>query len=80
MARIAGVTPRHLDRLFAAHLSATFLDQYRRIRLQHARRLLEQSPLSISEIAIATGFSSGAHFSRAYRNLYGIAPSETRAA
>ncbi|MBB3395340.1 GlxA family transcriptional regulator [Rhizobium sp. BK060] len=80
MARIAGVTPRHLDRLFAAHLGSTFLDQYRRIRLQHARRLLEQSPLSISEIAIATGFSSGAHFSRAYRNLYGIAPSETRQA
>lgn len=80
MARIAGVTPRHLDRLFAAHLGSTFLDQYRRIRLQHARRLLEQSPLSISEIAIATGFSSGSHFSRAYRNLYGIAPSETRQA
>ncbi|WP_368518698.1 GlxA family transcriptional regulator [Rhizobium sp.] len=78
MARIAGVTPRHLDRLFASHLGSTFLDQYRLIRLRHARRLLEQSPLSISEIAIATGFSSGAHFSRAYRSLYGMAPSETR--
>jgi len=80
MARIAGVTARHLDRLFAAHLGSTFLEQYRRIRLQHARRLLEQSPLSISEIAIATGFSSGAHFSRAYRSLYGMAPGETRRA
>jgi len=78
MARIAGVTPRHLDRLFASHLGSTFLDQYRLIRLRHARRLLEQSPLSISEIAIATGFSSGAHFSRAYRSLYGMTPSETR--
>jgi transcriptional regulator GlxA family with amidase domain len=78
MARIAGVTPRHLDRLFAAHLGSTFLEQYRRIRLQHARRLLEQSPLSISEIALATGFSSGAHFSRAYRDLYGTTPSEAR--
>jgi transcriptional regulator GlxA family with amidase domain len=78
MARIAGVTPRHLDRLFAAHLGSTFLEQYRRIRLQHARRLLEQSPLSISEIAVATGFSSGAHFSRVYRSLYGIAPGDTR--
>ncbi|GES52225.1 HTH-type transcriptional regulator GlxA [Rhizobium sp. NBRC 114257] len=78
MARIAGVTQRHLDRLFASHLGSTFLDQYRLIRLRHARRLLEQSPLSISEIAIATGFSSGAHFSRAYRSLYGMAPSETR--
>ncbi|MBB6489516.1 GlxA family transcriptional regulator [Rhizobium lusitanum] len=80
MARIAGVTPRHLDRLFARHLGSTFLDQYRRIRLQTARRLLEQSPLSISEIAIATGFSSGAHFARAYRSLYGIAPGDTRQA
>ena len=78
MARIAGVTPRHLDRLFAAHMGVTFLDQYRLIRLQHARRLLEQSPLSISEIAIATGFSSGAHFARAYRAEYGMSPGETR--
>ncbi|RKD50913.1 AraC family transcriptional regulator with amidase-like domain [Rhizobium sp. WW_1] len=80
MARIAGVTPRHLDRLFATHLGSTFLKQYRRIRLQHARRLLEQSPLSISEIAVATGFSSGAHFSRTYRSLYGVAPGDTRRA
>lgn len=78
MARIAGVTPRHLDRLFAAHLNVTFLEQYRLIRLAHARRLLEQSPLSISEIALATGFSSGAHFSRAYRSQYGVAPGQTR--
>lgn len=78
MARIAGVTPRHLDRLFAAHLDTTFLEQYRRIRLQHARRLLEQSPLSISEIAIATGFSGAAHFSRLFRGLYGTNPSSSR--
>jgi transcriptional regulator GlxA family with amidase domain len=78
MARIAGVTPRHLDRLFATLIGKTFLEQYRLIRLRHARRLLEQSPLSISEIAIATGFSSGPHFSRAYRALYGMSPGKTR--
>lgn len=78
MARIAGVTPRHLDRLFATHLGTTFLEQYRRVRLAHARRLIEQSPLSISEIAVATGFSSGAHFSRLYRAMYGASPSTDR--
>ncbi|GAA3071725.1 GlxA family transcriptional regulator [Rhizobium viscosum] len=78
MARIAGVTPRHLDRLFTAHLGMTFLEQYRRIRLQHARRLIEQSPLSISEIAIATGFSGAAHFSRLFRGFYGTSPSSVR--
>ncbi|MBY2988449.1 GlxA family transcriptional regulator [Rhizobium leguminosarum] len=78
MARIAGVTTRHLDRLFSAHLGTTFLDQYRRIRLQHAHRLLKQSPLSVSEIAVATGFSSLSHFSRMFRAVYGIAPRAAR--
>lgn len=78
MARIAGVTARHLDRLFATHLGTTFLEQYRRIRLQQALRLLRQSPLSISEIAVATGFSSAGHFSRLFRETYGRAPRDMR--
>jgi transcriptional regulator GlxA family with amidase domain len=80
MARIAGVTPRHLDRLFAGHLGVGFLDQYRRIRLQHAHRLLTQSPLLVSEIAVATGFSSAGHFSRLFRDAYGCSPRDLRRA
>jgi transcriptional regulator GlxA family with amidase domain len=80
MARVVGVTPRHLDRLFHDHMDSTFLGQYRRIRLDHARRLLQQSPLSISEIAFATGFSSAGHFSRCYREAYGCAPRDERTA
>jgi transcriptional regulator GlxA family with amidase domain len=78
MARLAGVSPRHLDRLFAQHMRTTFLAAYRRIRLAQAHRLLQQSPLSISEIAFATGYSSAGHFARAYRADYGHAPSEAR--
>ena len=78
MARIAGVSARHLDRLFATHLHTTFLDQYHRIRLQHAHRLLKQSPLSVSEIAVAAGFSSLSHFSRLFRAIYSVAPREAR--
>ncbi|WP_420410500.1 GlxA family transcriptional regulator [Hoeflea sp.] len=78
MARLAGISVRHLDRLFATHLKAGFLDTYRRIRLDHARRLLEQSPLSVSEVAFATGFSSAGHFSRSFRELFGITPTAIR--
>ncbi len=78
MARIGGMSPRHLDRLFAQHLDASFVATYKRVRLQHARRLLQQSPLSISEIAFATGFSSVGHFSRVYRSLFGTSPSAAR--
>jgi transcriptional regulator GlxA family with amidase domain len=78
MARLAGISPRHLDRLFLMHRGESFLDTYRAIRLAHARRLLEQSPLSIAEIAYATGFSSAGHFSRAFKGLYGLTPAKAR--
>jgi transcriptional regulator GlxA family with amidase domain len=78
VARLAGISPRHLDRLFLMHRGESFLDTYRAIRLAHARRLLEQSPLSIAEIAYATGFSSAGHFSRAFKGLYGLTPAKAR--
>jgi AraC family transcriptional regulator, glycine betaine-responsive activator len=78
MARLAGISTRHLDRLFLEHLNSRFLETYREIRLSHARRLLEQSPLSIAEIAFATGFSSASHFSRAFKTLFGKVPRSFR--
>jgi len=79
MARFAGITPRHLDRLFAGHRGSTFTLEYRKIRLAHARKLLQQSALSISEIAFACGFSTPGHFSRCYRAIYGATPRTLRA-
>lgn len=78
MARFAGMSPRHLDRLFAEHLGSTFVAAYRKARLQHARRLLEQSPLTITEIAMATGFAGVGYFSRCYRAAFGHPPRSER--
>lgn len=78
LAQLAGISPRHLDRLFASEIGKGLLDTYRAIRLRHAQRLLEQSPLSISEIAFATGFSSASHFSRAFRVMSGRPPGAFR--
>lgn len=78
MAVFAGLSQRHLGRLFSEHLNTGYLETYRKIRLTHARRLLRQSPLSVSEIAFATGFSSAAHFSRSYASLFGTTPKRDR--
>lgn len=78
MAKLAGISARHLDRLFSDQLNSKFLDTYRNIRLDHARRLLEQSPLSIAEIAFATGFSSAGHFSRAFKARFAVTPHAMR--
>lgn len=78
MAAFAGISERHLDRLFSGQLGQGFLQTYAGIRLRHARRLVEQSPLSVSEIAFAVGFSGAGHFSRAYAAMFGHTPRQAR--
>lgn len=78
MAAFAGISARHLDRLFASEVASSFSETYRRIRLEYARKLLEQSPLSIAEIAFATGFSSAGHFSRCFLSAFGQTPHKMR--
>jgi transcriptional regulator GlxA family with amidase domain len=78
MATLAGVSTRHLDRLFRQHMGTTFLEAYRRFRLAEAQRLLQQSSLSMSEVAFATGYSSASHFARDYRREYAVSPSKSR--
>ena len=78
VARAAGVSPRHLDRLFAAEFGTSWAAAYMRLRLAHAARLLRQSPLSLAQVAYAAGFSSPSHFSRAFRAAYGAPPGAWR--
>jgi len=78
LARIAGVSVRQLERLFAAHLGQTVNDIYLRIRLGEADQLLRQTSLSVTAIGVACGFQSASHFSRAFSARYGEAPSRRR--
>jgi AraC-like DNA-binding protein len=49
-----------------------------RLRLEKATELLRNTRLSITEIALATGFASGQHLSRVFRTYRGETPSECR--
>jgi AraC family carnitine catabolism transcriptional activator len=73
-----GLSHRQLDRLFARYVRKTPALYYRDIRLDRARGLITQTSLSMIEIAYASGFSSQVHFSRAYKDRFGIAPSKDR--
>ncbi|GMG82650.1 GlxA family transcriptional regulator [Paralimibaculum aggregatum] len=78
LARAAGVSARHLQRLFKARLGRGVEATYRELRLAKAHQLVQQTEMSLTEVAVACGFSSLEVFSRTYRSRFGVAPSRDR--
>ncbi|MEE9335900.1 MAG: GlxA family transcriptional regulator [Granulosicoccaceae bacterium] len=78
LANMIGISRRQLERLFRAHLEQSPLHYYQQIRLKAARKLLEQTSMSVTEVASACGFSSTDHFSRRFKLLFGVPPRNIR--
>lgn len=78
LARAAGSTVRQLQRLFVQHLGHTPMRQYLLLRLERSQVLLRQTAMPRTEVALACGFASPSHFSRAYKAHFGWAPREER--
>lgn len=73
-----GVGQRHLTRLFAKHVGASPMQVARTLRVQRAKRLLDDDALTIAEIADLSGFPSPRRMRAAFNALYGRAPTEFR--
>lgn len=78
LAECVGISKRQLERLFRAHLETTPTHYYQSLRLKESKRLLEQTTLSIVEVAVACGFLSAGHFSKRFRLQYDATPREAR--
>ncbi|MCM2255741.1 MAG: helix-turn-helix domain-containing protein [Vicinamibacteria bacterium] len=73
-----GVGSRHLHRLFVQHLGASPVAVAQTRRLHFAKRLLDETDLGMTEIALASGFGSVRRFNDAFRDTYQRSPSEIR--
>ncbi|MER5201287.1 helix-turn-helix transcriptional regulator [Streptomyces sp. NPDC002755] len=82
MARVHHTSPRHLHKLFESE-DVTVRRWIQRRRLEGCRRELarcDAAARSVTAVAHRWGFTSAAHFSRAFRAAYGMAPSGWRGA
>lgn len=79
LARIAGVPPRTLETHFKRFLGTTPLGWVRQARLTHARRALLASDgrVTVSEVALDSGFTQLGRFAAQYCRRFGELPSET---
>jgi AraC family transcriptional regulator, L-arginine-responsive activator len=78
IARHVCVSRRQLERIFKQYLNSVPSQYYLELRLNRARQMLLQTSKSIIQIGLSCGFSSGPHFSSAYRNCFGVTPREDR--
>jgi len=78
LAQRLGVSARHLNRLFHAHLGSSPVAVARAWRLQFAKQLISDTDLPMFRVALASGFRSVRRFNDSIRGLYGRTPSELR--
>jgi AraC family transcriptional regulator of adaptative response / DNA-3-methyladenine glycosylase II len=74
-----GVSTRHLRRLFQDQVGVTPAQLARSTRAHFARRLLDDTDLSVTEIAFASGFGSLRQFNRTISEVFRANPGELRA-
>ena len=75
-----GLSRVQLYRKVKALTGSTPIDLLRKARLSHAQQLLQESKLTVSEVAYQVGFASPSYFTKCYKDEFGIAPGESRKA
>ncbi|MGP3769220.1 helix-turn-helix domain-containing protein [Streptomyces sp. SDT5-1] len=78
LARHVALSPSRFAHLYAEQTGRTPMQAVRAARLGHARQLLDATDLDIAQVARASGFASPFHFSRAFRERFGVPPSAYR--
>jgi AraC-like DNA-binding protein len=79
LSAITGVSTRALFRAFKRFRGYSPLTFAKRVRLSHAKRMLEQpgAAATVNAVAIDCAFGNGGHFARDYRAAFGEPPSQT---
>jgi AraC family transcriptional regulator len=78
LAAVAGFSVSHFHRIFTAYVGESIASYVRRVRLERAGRKLRMGAVDITEVALAAGYDTHAAFSKAFKQQFGLSPSEFR--
>lgn len=76
VAKMADVSPSYLTALFHKNLQISPGEYIRRIKLQKSKQMIREANLNFTEIATALQYSTVHHFSRQFKEKFGITPTE----
>jgi AraC family transcriptional regulator len=78
LANVAGFSVPHFHRIFTAQLGENIASYVRRVRLERAGRKLRMGAVDITQVALAAGYDTHTAFSRAFKQHFGLNPSQFR--
>jgi AraC family transcriptional regulator of arabinose operon len=79
LARVVGVSPSHLSKLFREATGGGVLAHHTALKMARARLLLDTTDLTIAEVGREIGLNDQFYFSRQFRRLHGVSPRAYRA-
>lgn len=78
VARQVNISPNYFSAMFSQEVGQTFIEYLTGKRIGEAKRLLRQTDMRASEIAVAVGYKDSHYFSFVFRKVAGCTPSEYR--
>ncbi|MGB4659884.1 MAG: response regulator [Mobilitalea sp.] len=78
VSRIVDISPYYFSKLFKEETGENFIEYLTNIRIEKAKKLLQNRDISIKNICADTGYSDPNYFSRIFKKQVGITPTEYR--
>ncbi len=72
------MSEKYISRYFKKHFHITISQYINHLRLEHAKQLLAVSNLSVTDVAMQSGFTNVSYFIRSFKKIYGISPRKFR--
>ncbi len=72
------LSEKYISRYFKEHFHITLSQYVNHLRLEHARQLLQDTALPITEVAMQSGYQNVSYFIRSFKETYGVPPLKYR--
>ena len=80
IASMLGMSPYYISKLFKEETGMNYIDYLTECRIDRAKALLADHSLSLKRIAFEAGYNDPNYFSRVFKKICGVAPSDYRRA
>ena len=72
------LSEKYISRYFKEHFHITLSQYITHLMLEHAKQLLQDTDIPVTEIAMQSGYQNVSYFTRSFRKTYGVSPLKYR--